>query len=367
MNFTAAVSTFVLVLGVVVRAEAQGTFDVKRGPGDATSSKEARVRKAIEEIERTAAKAGPEQEAIDEVFLRSQSAIKRLGRAGTDAIPQIEAVLLDSGKDWKTKAMLCEALGQIDDEKSVALLGRIVPDASQPEFVRGAAGYAAASIRRPSSEEIVKRVVADKTLPLKIRARTMMAVGQTGIDDVEWLAALAGGSWWPKGKEISQEEFGLILNAQRALGASTNPKATDKLMELVDRYPSNTILVEELGKKRDPRAVPVLIRTLEKKEVVSTAQHHAAIALGEMKATKAVKPLSDVVKNHPNPLLAVKAAEALAKIGDKQALEALQNVVDGLRSDPRFNESGGIYWKQEQSGWGPITALKKALADLKAK
>jgi HEAT repeat protein len=222
---------------------------------------------------------------------------------------------------------------------------------------------------RRDTESLIKQVVDDKSVPIKVRARIMMAVGQRGLDDIDWLKQLARGisPSLPQNRqaEISQDEFGMILNAQRALGASKNPRAFDALLELAERSPANANFVEELGEKGDPRAIPVLIRALTAKPTASTARDHAAIALGKLKAREAVGPFIEIIKNDPDPLLVEKVASAAVAIGDKRVVPALQELVANLKSDPRFSQSAHpAFWNQERHGWGPIFSIKKALADL---
>lgn len=368
MRLTFAVAIFLhLVLGLAPRADAQAPFKVTRGPDD--TKFESRVQKAIKEIEEVSAKARPEAEAVDEVLARSQAAIGRLKASGERAIPKIETVLMDSAKDWKVKAMMCEALGRINGAQSVSLLERVLTDTKQSEFVRAVAGHSLVAMGRTETEGLIKRTVSDPSVPIKIRARVMMAVGSSGLDDVDWLKKISKGEGLglpaDKHARISEEEFGLVLNAQRGLGVSKNPKAFDALLELAEENLGNPNFVEMLGRKKDRRAIPVLVKALTAKPRVSNSDLQAAIALGEMRATEAVDDLVRVMREDPSPILVAHICEALAKIGDGRAVGPMQTLVDNLRSDPRFNDAAGIYWRQEQYGTGPIVTINRALSMLK--
>lgn len=301
--------------------------------------------------------------------MHSQSAINRLKAAGSAAIPQIDATLKDPGKNWKTKAMLCEALGRINDGESASILARVLQDVAQNEFVRAVAGHSLAGLARPETTQIIEKIISDRSIPVRIRARTMMAVGATGFDDIDWLKRIAAGDGlnFKAGENLSQEEGGIILNAQRALGVSKNSNALDAIIELQDRYPTNGIYTDILERKKDSRAIPVLLRVLTyngSDRRTSLAADHAVTALGELKAQQAVQPLMGIVKADPDEILVGKAALALAKIGDKKALAVIQDVVSHLHSDPRFTKAGKSYFLQEKIGGGPIPMLKKALEQL---
>ncbi len=346
------------------------------------SGSDPKVAAAVAEIDAYAAKVQDkdEQEAVEDVFMRSQFAIHRLARVGPSAVVPIQSILADPSRDWKLKAMMCEALGKINDASSASLLAKIAADSGQHEFVRAAAGHALAAMGRSDFDGAVESIVSNPAIPPSVRARTMMAAGAVGFDDVDWLKRAAQGDGLglpddPNAK-ISQELGGIMLNAQRALGASRNPKALDALIELQGKYPTNGIYTEMLARKKDPRSIPVLLKVLTYKNpngFTSDAMMLAADALGTMKVEAAVDPLIDVVKNDPNELFVGRAALALAAIGDQRAVKPIQNVIDHLKTDPRFNRGDdgppgtGGYFIQAKRGDGPIPMLTKALDKLKSK
>lgn len=325
------------------------------------------VAKAILDVEGYAAKAGKEPEAVDDVFLMSQSAITRLSAAGPRALPEIHGVLADSSMDWKVKAMMCEALGKINTPESAAELSSVLIDKSQHEFVRAVAGDKLALWGRPETQDLIKQIVSDKSVPIRIRERTMMSVGVTGHDDIEWLKLLAVGDGLglptDKHEEISQDEYGLILNAQRALGKSKNPRALDIILELQEKYPMNGIYTEILQEKRDPKSIPTLLKVLTYKNpkgFTSDAMILAADALGEMRAREAAEPLSEIIVEDKNPLFVLAAAKALVKIDADRARPIVKKLVEGLGGDERFNKTNHPnFWTEEQAGWGPIVELKR--------
>lgn len=350
------------VLGLTAPSWGQTPSAVRKG-GRGGDFKTDRVKKALAEIDRISSKASPsEAESLDWLLMRSRSAINNIANAGPEAVPEIETVLSNPDSNERTRAVVCDALGAIGDNKAIAVLGRVLSDSTQPPFVRTSAGRAIVGKKGPGVEAAIKGVVSDKTAPRELRASVMRQVGIAGMEDIDWLAQVAQGEGlglpMDSKAEISQEEYGLMLNAQRALGKSTNPKATGVLIGLVGKYPANSLLIQALAKKKDPRAVPVLIDALKNESSRGLSRHDAAAALGELKAADAVDPLIEIIEKARDESLVSAAAVALGKIGDKRALPALERLVGNLRDDPRFPQS---YWEQAKKGHGYIPPIEAAL------
>lgn len=344
-----------LLLSLAMRGYPQSSPQVHNDP---------RVTSAVKKIELYAAKAGHGDEAVNDVYAMSQNAISHLAAVGRPAVPQIESVVDDPSEDAKVKAMMCEALGRINGPKSAALLTRVLRDQRQDQFVRAVAGHALAGLRRPESARALEAVVADPSVPMVIRSRTMMAIGAHGLDDVDWLkrAAVGDGIGLPPSTDahITQQEGILMLNAQRALGASDDPRALDAILDLQSRYPTNAVLTDILKRKKNPRSILVLLRVLTYKNpkgFTSDAMIVAAEALGEMKAERAVEPLIAIVEHDKNMVFVEWAARALAEIGDKRAIPPLRKVVAGAHNDPRFTKND----LDERISWSTIADLKRSL------
>ena len=120
----------------------------------------------------------------------------------------------------------------------------------------------------------------------------MGALTVFGFEDVNWLKKVALGDFFEEGKEqlTLKEGAGIMWNAMRTLGTSKNPRATDVLIKLQERFPTNDILTEALKRRGEAKAIPVLIKVLntrqEKKH--SLSRETAAQALGEFRATDAI-------------------------------------------------------------------------------
>jgi HEAT repeat protein len=76
----------------------------------------------------------------------------------------------------------------------------------------------------------------------------------------------------------------------------------------------------ELGRAKDPRAVPALIDLLDECDNVSGAGQYAAWALGEIGDRRAVEPLLAAVRKR---YLSSAAITALVKLRDERALEPI--------------------------------------------
>jgi HEAT repeat protein len=83
------------------------------------------------------------------------------------------------------------------------------------------------------------------------------------------------------------------------------------------------VIIGSLGKLRDRRAVPVLVRHLP--EVMS--RREVVDALGEIGDPSADEALLGLLRNDPYVTVRVGAAQALAKIGDRPVVPRLVQAV----------------------------------------
>ena len=121
-------------------------------------------------------------------------------------------------------------------------------------------------------------------------------------------------------KALVDDDLFVRSAAAKALGSIGDSKAVPALVSLLkdtqDKVRSAAMLA--LAKINDPRAIAGLIKELQE------GQEAAAMALGQMKATKALKPLAAALANGSAPApMRRKAAWALGKIGDKRAVKPL--------------------------------------------
>lgn len=301
----------------------------------------------------------------------ARSAISEVSVMGPEAVPAIEKALYDTTIPPQVRGVLCESLNDMPGDAAIELLGKVLGDPAQHRVVRAFAGRAIAKKQGPRADEIVKHAIGDQSLSIEARAELMRNISIRGHDDVDWLAQVAEGSGLglsvDPGAEISQDAYALILNAQRALGTSKNPRATEVAMAFLEKYPTNDILIEALGKRGDKKAIPVLLRCLGA-PTQNMSRQEAAKALGHLRAKEAVTPLIDTMLHSRGIFEVVAAAEALAEIGDKRAVPAMEQLVQNLKTDPRIEPATlAAYEAQAKKGWGPISPILKALDQLKNK
>ncbi len=145
--------------------------------------------------------------------------------------------------------------------------------------------------------------------PLKKRAAAT-ALGKTGSPE-----ALT-----PLIKALVDDDHFVRSMAARALGSLGDRRAVPALISLLqdtqDKVRSAALLA--LAKLKDPRSVPALVKELK------LGQEAAAVALGQMKARKALKPLAYVMLwKAASKEVRCKSAWALGQLGHKQAIKPL--------------------------------------------
>jgi HEAT repeat protein len=92
-----------------------------------------------------------------------------------------------------------------------------------------------------------------------------------------------------------------------------------------------------LGEIGDPAAIPALVaaaRPSATERDVMDANRHVADALGKLRAREAVPVLTDMLQKSPDGFTQVAAVDALGKIGDPAAVDALVAVATGERVEP---------------------------------
>ena len=141
----------------------------------------------------------------------------RLGKSATSAINQ---VILDKNSDFKTRFFLIGVLEETKDPMAVSALTELLFDSKEVESLRGETAMPIAAMGGKEAEETHKKAVIDNSVGSStssiVREKVMMAIGQYGLSDIEFLRKMAG-------IEISSwGELGMHVNAIRALGRSKN-------------------------------------------------------------------------------------------------------------------------------------------------
>src|SRR5688500_8998214 len=151
----------------------------------------------------------------------------------------------------------------------------------------------------------------------------VMELGQLGTDDAVDLLI----------RSLSRHD-GVARAAARELGRLANPRSFKPLADLLGNREVHESVAEALI-RIGGKAIDVLTETLRSED--SLARKTAARALGEIRDTRAVEPLVEVLQGDPDCTVRTAAAQALGQIKDKRAIWALVNTLK-LRdeSDPEF-------------------------------
>jgi len=92
-----------------------------------------------------------------------------------------------------------------------------------------------------------------------------------------------------------------------------------------------------LGEIGDPAAIPALVAAAKpeaRERDVMDANRHVADALGKLRAREAVPVLTELLQKSPDGFTQVAAVDALGRIGDPAAVDALVAVATGDRVEP---------------------------------
>ncbi len=248
-----------------------------------------------------------------QVRLQTARALGNLGN--TQAVePLIQAL---SDQDRRVRERVIEALGVLRDRRAV---GPLVSALADPEKdVRAAAARALGRLGDRQALEALIQALSDHEG--QVRQDAADALGKLGVADAvePLIQALADG--------MLQVRF----KAAFALSKLGNRLAVDLLLEMLKAQGLNTPeeAIWVLGKLGSKRAVEPLLSLLNGELTGSLRPLHvqraAMFTLGELGDPRAVEPLIGLIKaGHPDNCHT--AAHALARMGTRQALEALQQV-----------------------------------------
>jgi HEAT repeat protein len=216
-----------------------------------------------------------------------------------------------------------EALGKLGGEKAIEALIQVMQDNI---FACESAAEALSIIGTPAVEPLIGLL---KNKDWVVRKDAAMALGEIGdkraIDPL--IRALAD-----KKKDMASEP--VSAEAAEALGKIGDKRAVEPLIKTLEQKTgtARAAAASVLGRFGDNKAVPPLIATLKSKYY--KAKIEAATALGELGDERAVEPLIQVLKQK-TPIIKESSydvsiirsvAEALGKIGNKQAIDALETL-----------------------------------------
>ena len=203
----------------------------------------------------------------------------------------------------KVKAAACRALGSLGDKRATPALAVMLADPKVPWPAKQAAAAALGKLRDQNAVGMLLQVTGHDED--KVRVAAIDALGNIGD--------------------------------ARAVGA----------ISLLMRQPSLAMTAAiALGRIQHADALPALIRVLKERKHGSEVIEKAFWAAGEIKSASAVPALRPMLKDE-DPRIVVWAADALGRIGDEKAAEAL---LDALRRDEQEVKEMAAWALQQLSG-----------------
>ena len=265
-------------------------------------------------------------EEKQEVLSVQTEVITSLTTKGNATTAEFLIDALKSADDPWTRWKLVFALGGLTENEQ-SPVDAISPELEQPNYiVRKEAVLGLGLSKDRKSLDILIKILEDKNEYKSIRASAATALG-TLLDERASTPLLTA---------LEDEHIEIRAQAATALGAIREAKAVDKLIELFYAPLEDTSVkaacMTALGLIGDERAEAVLLDAL--KTETGDIFTNAITGLGDLKSTKAVPALVAVLEDQNLELdsgtdalaklsARTKAAEALAKIKDQRAAEAL--------------------------------------------
>ena len=264
----------------------------------------------------------------------------------------IQDALKSADDEW-TRWTLLKTLGTLEHFASVKDLADVFKSELQhPSYVvRKAAITALGKYKDRGSVDLLINVLLDEREYKSIRAEAAAALGAL-LDERASAPLLAA---------LDDNHAGVREKAAAALGAIKDVKAVEKLISLAgDRLEDMAVRaasVAALGAIGDKSAEPLLLYVLRTE--TGGIYNNAISALGKLKSAKAVPELIAILEDRGVSLDAstndlakasarVKAAAALAEIGDPRAAEALgRRVADDTEYIVAIHEGLKRNWSWE--------------------
>jgi arylsulfatase A-like enzyme len=205
--------------------------------------------------------------------------------------------------------------------------GRLGDVSAAPELAGLMNARAPLSQRREAAELLVGLPPRPETAPALVQAasdgdRTIAdwaAIGLLRLGDARARARVAAIGVDPNAGPLRVRAALALAEAGDASGLGVLGAALDRC----DDLQLCRVIIGSLGKLRDRRAVPVLVRHLP--EVMS--RREVVDALGEIGDPSADEALLGLLRNDPYVTVRVGAAQALAKIGDRPVVPRLVQAV----------------------------------------
>jgi hypothetical protein len=290
-------------------------------------------------------KPADEVRALDKKLDALQARFAGLGEA---AIPALSREMFDEKQEVKTRLWLVLYLQSVRSVETFPPLRRMTLDPAQPDTLRDAAARALAGSEagKAARSRALCEALGKEPGPL-LRREALFELSRLGCEDPSVLerAAAAGGAK-PKGPAAAEADLALA-----ALERSAPPSAVDALDRLLRRYAKGT---PERARALDALTARASQLQLERarwkergEELLREESRHPANqaaalrllgALGDASAAEAcARHLAD-----PDPHVVTAAAEALAALQARDRAPAVEAVLSGYYTDPRFANGPGV-------------------------
>lgn len=245
-----------------------------------------------------------ESKPLKERF-RSLFTLKNLG--GQDAIDSISKAFTDPSALLKHECAYC--LGQMQDEKAIPILTKVLEDTNQDPMVRHEAGEALGAIGSKSVESILQKYANDPQVEV---AETC----QLALHRIQWLHT----------NKEDQEK--LPQNPYSSVDPA--PPSQEKNVEQL----KDILLNEQLELFQRYRAMFSLRNIGSKESVLALAEglkcksalfrHEIAYVLGQMQHEAATEQLTiNLQKENESPMVRHECAEALGSIANEKCMAVL--------------------------------------------
>lgn len=283
----------------------------------------------------------------------------RLKSLGPEVLPLLES------KDQRLRMAAIAAIGRLNPEGAVAALGKALGATDVNEKL-----VTSVALGATGSPAALTPLVSQLThFHPKVKAAAARALGALGDKrateplavlladpSVRWppkkAAAVALGKLGdPDGAAMLFQMLGHTETAVRAaaiasLGALADPRAVGALGLLLREEELALGCATALGRIGHADALPSLIRVLKERRLPRPIIEKAFWAVGEIKSSSAVTALKPMLKDD-DPKIAMWACDALGRIGDLRASEAL---LDALRRDEQEVKEMAAWALQQLSG-----------------
>ena len=307
------------------------------------------VEKALARAEKlVAAQKGKDAREIRDLDRQAESLSKDLRPLGRHAAASLGEAAQELKRPVKVRLLAASFLALIRDPAAFAPLEDILLNKDQAPVVRALAAQSLPGQGAPDAavSKALCAALDEEDLPREVLSDIMITLPRLGCPDSAGLVRVAR-SFGPR-----PEGMDLILSsaALTALGRMRGTSSGKDLLSLISHYPPlgepRAVAIKALDARRaelsvwlKPETLPVVLSALRgESERWDTMLPliRLAVALGPETG-----PALSRLAKHPDAEVLAEAAEAMVLFKRVEAITALESVVAGAMSDPRFSPKEG--------------------------